>query len=72
MKWVVCRNKDDNSLFITTRTARETLLNVLMDLGQEIPSNVLRQFENYDDALEYKNNQEREDKIIANTLNKKP
>ncbi len=71
MKWIVCRNKDDNSLFITTRSARESLLNIFMDLGQEIPSNVLRQFDKYDDALEYKNKQEREDKIITNTLNKK-
>lgn len=66
--WVVCRHKDDNTLFITTRAARETMLNVILDLGQPVDSMVLRQFATYIEADNYKKEMERIDKDINKLL----
>jgi len=47
--------KDDTGmLFITTRKSRETLLSVLIDLGQEVESVVLKSFSDYSSADKYK------------------
>ena len=66
--YVVCRNKDDNSLFITTRNARENMISVLQDLGQEIDSNVLKECDTYSEADSYKKEQERINKDLNNLL----
>lgn len=54
MKYIVCKFKDDGSLFITTRKSRETMLSVLQGLNQEIESIVLKEFETYKDAENFK------------------
>lgn len=70
--FLVCRNKDDNSLFITTRASRESMLSVYRSLGEIPESNVLKQFKTYDDALKYKQEQERINKDLNNILKNKP
>lgn len=58
-------------MFITTRASRETMLSVLQGLGQEIESVVLKSFNNYHDANEYKKEMERVDKNLNDLLTKK-
>lgn len=67
--WVVCRHKDDNSLFITTRKARETMINVLLDLGQIADSIVLKQCDTYGEAEKFISDQKQSDKDIGGALN---
>lgn len=67
--WVVCQNKDDGKLFISSRKARETMLSVLIDLGQEIPSKVLKDCNSYGEAEKYKKEYEQSDNDINNILN---
>jgi len=65
MEYLVCQMKDDTGmLFITTRKSRETLLSVLIDLGQEVESVVLKSFDNYTLADKYKKEIEAVDKKI--------
>lgn len=55
MEYLVCQMKDDTGmLFITTRKSRETLISVLIDLGQEVESVVLKSFSDYSSADKYK------------------
>jgi hypothetical protein len=68
--FVVCRNKNDNSLFITTRMARETMLRTFSLLGERPDSNVIKDCKTYDEANKFKNEQERVDKELNNLLNK--
>ena len=67
--WVVCQNKDDGKLFISSRKARETMLSVLIDLGQEIPSKVLKDCNSYGEAEKYKKEYEQSDNDINKILN---
>lgn len=67
--YVVCRNKNDNSLFITTRMARETMINVMNSIGEVPDSNVLKSCTTYDEANRFKQEQERIDKDLDNLLN---
>jgi hypothetical protein len=69
MTYLVCKHKDDGTLFITTRKSRETMLNVLLDLGQEIESVVLKEFEHYSSANTYKKEIEDADNKIQQSLN---
>lgn len=69
MTYLVCKHKDDGTLFITTRKSRETMISVLLDLGQVIPSNVLKSFGSYSEAEKYKKEFEDSNKIINKTLN---
>lgn len=69
--FVVCRNKDDNTLFITTRASRESMLSVYRSFGELPESNVLKQFKTYNDALKYKQEQERVNKDLNNLLKDK-
>ena len=55
-------------MFINTRKARETMISVLIDMGQEIESVVLKEFTTYEEALKYKIIQEE----IDDKLNKIP
>lgn len=64
MTFLVCRNKDDGSLFITTRIARETMLSVIQDLGQTPDSNVLKSFPTYEAADKFKKDIEDADRMI--------
>lgn len=64
MEYLVCQFKDDLTLFITTRKSRETMLSVLLDLGQEIESVVLKSFTNYTLADKYKKEIEQVNKKI--------
>jgi len=68
MTYCVCRNKDDGSLFITTRGARETMLNVLYDLRQIPDSNVLKECSTYAEADTFKKEQEMVDRDLDNIL----
>lgn len=68
--YVVCRNKTDNSLFITTRAAREAMLKTFSLLNEPPASNVLKQCNTYEEANSYKKEQERVDKELNNFLNK--
>jgi len=62
--WIVCRWKDGSGLFITSRKSRESMLAVLQQLGQEIESTVVKQFETYEQAMKYKTEIEQVDKKI--------
>lgn len=65
MKYLVCQFKDEpTNLFITTRTARERMISILIDMEQEIESVVLREFDTYEDANKYKQDIENTNKII--------
>ena len=65
MEYLVCKYKGDGEFyFITTRQSRETMLSVLIDLGQEIESIVLKSFTNYTLADSYKKEMQDADKII--------
>ena len=68
--WVVCQNKDDGKLFISSRRTREIMLSVLIDLGQEIPTRVLKEFIVFGDAEKYKKEFEITEKQINKTLTK--
>jgi KaiC/GvpD/RAD55 family RecA-like ATPase len=70
--FVVCRNKKDNTLFITTRMAREVMLRAYKMIGEKPLSNVLKSCETYADADHFKKEQERIDKELDNLLNKQP
>lgn len=69
MTYLVCKHKDDGTLFITTRKSRETMLSVLIDLGQEIPSKVLKDCNSYGEAEKYKKEFEQSDNDINKILN---
>jgi len=67
MEYLVCQFKDESQmLFITTRKSRETMVNVLLDLGEEIESVVLKSFESYALADNYKKEMEAVNKTIDN------
>lgn len=70
MEYLVCRDKESNELFITTRASREAILKVLFNAGQQPLSNVLRSFDTYSDAQKYFDEQLKADKIINTTLKK--
>ena len=55
-----------NCLF--SRKARETMLSVLIDLGQEIPSKVLKDCNSYGEAEKYKKEFEQSDNDINKIL----
>jgi len=69
LTYLVCKHKDDGTLFITTRKSRETMLSVLIDLGQEIPSKVLKDCNSYGEAEKYKKEFEQSDNDINKILN---
>lgn len=52
--WVVCRFKDDNRLFITSRKSRNIMVNTLIKLRQPIESRVEKEFDTYGEAIKYK------------------
>jgi hypothetical protein len=60
----VCRNKDDESLFITTRASREAMVSAFKLVGQVVDSNVLKSFPTYAEAMKYKVNIEDVNKKI--------
>jgi hypothetical protein len=68
MMYVVCRNRNDNSLFITTRMARETMISVLNGIGEVPDSNVLKECPTYEEADKFKRDQELTDKQLDNIL----
>ena len=51
MEWLVCKYKFNGQLFVMSRTKREELLAKLTVLEMDIPSVVVRTFDNYDEAL---------------------
>lgn len=66
MEYLVCKFKEDGGeYFITTRQSRETMLSVLLGLGQEIESTVVKSFQNYTLANNYKKEMEGIDKKIS-------
>ena len=69
MTYLVCKHKDDGTLFITTRKSRETMISVLLDLGQVIPSKVLKDCNSYGEAEKYKKEFEQSDNDINKILN---
>jgi hypothetical protein len=64
MEYLVCKNKDNGKLFITTRKARETSNSVLIDLGHTIESIVLKAFDNYEQAYKYEQQMNNTDDTI--------
>lgn len=68
MSYVVCRFKDDGSLFVNSRKSRENMISVLQDMGQEIESIVLKEFPTYEEANKYKKEIEQVDKQIDEIL----
>lgn len=67
--WVVCQFKDDGEMFINSRKARESMVNTLLELNQPIESIVLKEFETYAEADEYKKQIIAVDEQIKKTLN---
>lgn len=68
MSYVVCRFKDDGSLFVNSRKSRENMISVLQGLGQEIESIVLKEFSTYEEAVNYKKEIEMVDKKLDELL----
>jgi hypothetical protein len=68
MMYLVCKNKDDSSLFITTRAARETMISVLNGIGEVPDSKVLKECTTYEEADKFKKDQELTDKQLDNIL----
>lgn len=64
MEYLVCKFKDDGTLFITTRQSRERMISVLIDLEQEIESAVEKEFDTYAEADKYKKEIEDINKMI--------
>lgn len=62
--YLVCKYKDNGQLFITTRAARETMINVLNGLGQIVDSTVEKVCDTYKQANDYKTEIEFIDKTI--------
>lgn len=52
MIWCVCLGKD-GSLTVLSRSERESMLTILMDIGSEIPSFVVKTFDEKQEAEEY-------------------
>lgn len=71
MKYCVCQNKDNGSLFITTRNARETMISVMIDLGQQPDSVVLKEVDDYTDAQKYLNEITESNNLIKKAIEKK-
>lgn len=69
MSYIVCKYKDDGSLFVNSRKSREIMLNVLLDIGGEIESVVLKEFETFDEAMAYKTDIEKSNEIINGATN---
>lgn len=51
--WCICIDKESGDLFVMERVERETMLSVLLDLKQPIPSFVLREKETKEEAEKY-------------------
>lgn len=66
--FVVCRNKKDNSLFITTRGAREVMLKGCSMVGDIPDSNVIKTCNTYQEADHFKQEQQRINKELNNLL----
>ncbi len=71
MIWLVCKYKDTGEMFITTRNARECMLSVIIDLGHQPDSIVLKEAESYETANKYKNDILNSDDQINKTLTPK-
>lgn len=68
MKWLVCRDKESERLFLQSRLERLAQISVLLDEGITIPSNVLKEFNEEEDAINYIINQNLSDKLINKIL----
>ena len=66
--WVVCKFKDGGEMFVNSRKARETMISCLLDMGQEIESIVLKEFETYEQANKYKTEMEEIDDKLDKIL----
>lgn len=63
--WCVCANKDGD-LSLMTRSERETMLDVLMDIKADIPSFVIKVFDHKEDAELYIKNMNGVNKTLTN------
>lgn len=68
MEWCVCKYKKTGELFITDRWYREKLLELLTRFRMDIPSLVVKTFDNYQDAWDYINDQKETDKLLNEIL----
>jgi hypothetical protein len=68
MVFLVCKFKDDGVMFVTSRKSREIMINVLLDIGGEIESIVLKECESFDEAMKYKTDLEEADRKINGVL----
>jgi len=68
MKYLVCKFNRENKYFITTRTARESMINSLNEIGETVDSVVLKSFPDYNEAIKYKTEIEKADKTIDRLL----
>lgn len=68
MSYIVCKFKDDGSLFVTSRKSREIMLSVLLEIGGDIESVVLKEFSSFDDAKKYKEEIQKSDSIIDDII----
>lgn len=66
MIWCVCCDKKTRKLFLMTRRTREVMLRWWLLISQMPPSYVVKTFDNYDDAENYIDEQERVDKELDN------
>jgi hypothetical protein len=51
--WLVCTNRDESEYSIMTRGEREVLLDTYMELGDGVPTRVLKTFHKKKDAKKY-------------------
>jgi len=65
MQWCVCLDRD-GWLSLMTRSERELMLEVLMDIKAEIPSFVVKVFDHKEDAEQYIHNMKGVNKTLRN------
>jgi len=70
--WCVCINKSDGELFVMERTERDRINNVLQDIGEVVPSRVLRTKDTKEEAEKYMQDIKDAIDLIEKTFKKKP
>lgn len=51
--WVVCTNRSENEFCVMTRKEREALLDAYIELGDGVPTKVIKTFDKKRDAKKY-------------------
>lgn len=66
MNWLVCSDRDSRKFTVMSRMEREFLLDIWMELGDGVPTRVLKKFEKKKDAQNYVKQMKLTNKTIEN------